>query len=108
MRSGRQPGNEATNHHIVLSSLVPRPSTPPVFDCLQYAIPNPAVFFAYILYVIKTGGVEGMGMLVALCCPLTAHRQQEVQAEGYYSIPCIVVSPQLRLSLRYGVGPLPS
>ena len=28
-------------------SLVPRPSTPPVFDCLQYA---------------RTGGVEGLGM----------------------------------------------
>jgi len=32
-------------------SLVPRPSTPPVFDCLQYA---------------KAGGVEGLGMKLAL------------------------------------------
>ena len=34
-----------------IPSLIPRPSTPPVFDCLQYA---------------KTGGVEGLGMRLGI------------------------------------------
>ena len=42
-----------------LASLVPRPSTPPVFDRLQYAYCKRS----------KTGGVEGLGtrLLWALC-----------------------------------------
>ena len=40
-------------------SLVPRPSTPPVFDRLQYAKKCMA---PPILHTPKNGGVEGLGM----------------------------------------------
>ena len=40
-----------------MQGLVPRPSTTPVCEHLQYA---------KILYAIKTGGVEGLGMRLCM------------------------------------------
>ena len=46
-------------------SLVPRPSTPPVFDRLQCAKMAPP-----FLHTAKTGGVEGLGMRLLTRCLL--------------------------------------